>query len=90
MRKLLFCVLFVSATGTTLAQQSAYQDADSNTSVYLMKGNGNLTYNVSDSKFKVALVRIPDGNYVTGEGTAAWFKEKAVAGINFSGKPSTG
>ena len=89
MRKLVFCALFVSATGTSLAQQSAYQDADSNTSVYLMKGNGNLTYNVSDSKFRVALVRIPDGNYVKGEGTAAWIKEKVVAGINFSGKPTT-
>src|ERR1035441_2108422 len=87
MRRLMCVALLVGATGVLSAQQSAYQDANGNSSIYLMKGNGNFTYNVSDSKFSVGFIRIPEGNYV--KGTDSWVKTKLVGGINFSGKPSS-
>lgn len=74
----------MSAGCTVLAQQSAYQDADSHTSIYLLDGNANLTYNVSSSQFTVGLLRMPSGQLPE----FSW-KNRGIAGINFSGKPST-
>jgi hypothetical protein len=86
MRSLICLALLVGVTGALSAQQSAYQDADGNSSIYLMSGNGNLTYNVSDTKFTAAFVRLPEGNKDYGDG---WWRTKFVGGVNFAGKPSS-
>jgi hypothetical protein len=44
-----------------VAQKSVYQDADGNTSIYLLNANGNLTFNVSDTKFDIGIVHEPAG-----------------------------
>lgn len=89
MRQLLYLALFMSTAVPLLAQQSAYQDADGNTSVYFLDGNGNLAFNVSDSKFSLGWVHMPDGNPAESDPTSVKVKEKLIGGINFSGKPST-
>ena len=71
------------------AQQSAYQDTDGHTSIYFLDGKGNLTFNVSDTKFSIGLVHMPDGNSEPGDDFKDLCSAKCIYGINFSGKPTT-
>ena len=88
MRRLLYFALLM-CTLPICAQQSAYQDADANTSIYFLAGGGNLTFNVSDSKFNAGYLHMPDGNPVSTDSIKETVKQKLIYGINFSGKPST-
>jgi hypothetical protein len=84
MRKALCFVLLVSTSGVVIAQTSAYQDANGNSSISFLSGNANLVYNVSQTKFSLGLVHIPDG-----QSQKFTWQERGIYGVNFSGKPDT-
>lgn len=84
MKRAMVLTLLLGVSGISVAQQSAYQDADSNTSIYYLAGGGNLTFNVSDSKFIIGVLHMPDG-----QSKPLTWKGRAIYGINFTGKPST-
>ena len=52
-------LLFVGCATTVSCQTSAYQDTDSNTSIYLQNSKASLVYNVSDAKFTVGYMAEP-------------------------------
>lgn len=63
-KRLLLCfVLFGSVRA--FSQTSAYQDANSNTSIYLENSKASLVYNVSDAKFTVGYLTMPITAMVT-------------------------
>ena len=84
MKRTVLLTLLLAMNGICFAQQSAYQDANGNTSIYYLAGGGNLTFNVSDSKFTVGVLHMPDG-----QSKSITWKGRAVYGINFSGNPGT-
>jgi hypothetical protein len=53
-------VIALGASLTSAAQTTAYQDADSHSSLYLMNAKANLVYNVSDSKFTIGYLHEPN------------------------------
>jgi hypothetical protein len=55
-----FLVLAFGATSALLAQTTAYQDADGQSSLYLMNSSAVLTYNVSASKFTIGYLHEPN------------------------------
>jgi len=83
MKRILFIALLMSL-GRLAAQQSGYQDAAGNSSIYFLAGSANMTFNVSSSKFDVGLLRMPDGQSQNFD-----WHERGIYGIHFSGKPST-
>jgi hypothetical protein len=84
MKVMLLLMLLIGTSRLSIAQQSAYQDADGNSSIYFLAGGANLSFNVSSTKFSVGVLHMPDGQ----SPTLQW-KERGIYGINFSGKPST-
>ncbi len=84
MKRTAILTLLLGMSVISFAQQSAYQDADGNTSISYLAGGGNLTFNVSDSKFTVGVLHMPDG-----QSKALTWKGRVIYGIDFSGKPST-
>jgi hypothetical protein len=56
-RLVVFC--FVSCATSAFTQTSAYQDTDSNTSIYLQDAKTGLVYNVSDAKFTIGYMTEP-------------------------------
>lgn len=75
MRKLLLLIGFGLAVSAS-AQTSAYQSADSTTSIFLDNAKANVLFNVSDSKFDIGYLHEEAGH---------WAKQW---GLDFTGKPS--
>src|SRR5579872_6884187 len=63
--------------GVMLAQTSAYQTADSTTSIFLQNSAANIIYNVSDNKFDIGYLH-EGGGHAT-----------LLYGFDFVGKPSS-
>src|SRR5215472_11597404 len=74
MTKALIALLLFS--GAAFAQTSAYQTADSNTSIFLTNANANLIFNVSDTKFTVGYLHEEAG------------RRTLLFGFDLSGTPS--
>jgi hypothetical protein len=59
MIKRTLALLLMSCATSALCQTSAYQDTDSNTSIYLQDSKTSLVYNVSDAKFTIGYMTEP-------------------------------
>jgi hypothetical protein len=59
MIKRILVLIIVSCATDAFCQTSAYQDTDSNTSIYLQDAKTSLVYNVSDAKFAIGYLTEP-------------------------------
>lgn len=69
-------VALLVMSGSAFAQTSAYQTADSNTSIFLTNANANLIFNVSDSRFTVGYLHEEAG------------RRTVLFGFDLTGTPS--